>query len=92
MASVICVYKNKIGDREHGVIRIPKDGINFDEYVRRHAEKGIEILRFKMPSMKTIEKHYFEDGVVCTPDGCEVETDGVCEHGYPSILKIRGLI
>lgn len=25
-------------------------------------------------------------------DGCEVEPDGRCEHGYPSVLLAAGLI
>jgi hypothetical protein len=32
------------------------------------------------------------DGVVETTDGCEVEPDGMCEHGHPSWLMRLGLI
>ena len=34
------------------------------------------------------------DSVVpaCCSEGCEVEPDGYCEHGYPSILIEAGMI
>lgn len=28
----------------------------------------------------------------CCPEGCEVEPDGRCEHGHPSILIALGVI
>jgi hypothetical protein len=32
------------------------------------------------------------DSVALATDGCQVEPDGVCEHGYPSWLLYLGLI
>lgn len=34
------------------------------------------------------------DGVcpACCDEGCEVEPDGKCEHGCPSVLIVAGLI
>lgn len=32
------------------------------------------------------------EGVVETKDGCEVEPDGVCPHGYQSPMLERGFI
>jgi len=32
------------------------------------------------------------DGVVEATDGCEVEPDGVCPHGYPSWLIQLGIL
>ena len=34
------------------------------------------------------------DSVVdaCCTEGCQVEPDGVCEHGCPSILRAAGMI
>lgn len=32
------------------------------------------------------------DSIVDATDGCQVEPDGVCEHGYPSWLIQLGLI
>jgi len=88
----IQVYKYKTGDKEHGVLKTLKDGVNFEEYVKRHNEKEIQVKKVRIPSVKTIKKNYEEYGTVSTPDGCEVEADGVCEHGYPSWLKIVGMI
>lgn len=28
----------------------------------------------------------------CCSDGCEVEPDGTCEHGFPSVLLAMGII
>ncbi len=28
----------------------------------------------------------------CCSDGCEVEPDGTCEHGFPSVLLAEGMI
>jgi hypothetical protein len=33
-----------------------------------------------------------EEGGCKTPDGCWVEPDGTCQHGYPSWLIILGMI
>lgn len=35
-----------------------------------------------------------QDSIVpaCCTEGCEVEPDGVCEHGCPSALRAAGLI
>ena len=32
------------------------------------------------------------DGVVEATDGCMVEPDGVCEHGYPSWFLYIGIV
>lgn len=32
------------------------------------------------------------DGVAESTDGCTVEPDGVCEHGYPSWLLYWGFL
>lgn len=44
---------------------------------------------------KWLEEAPFEelsDSVVPAADGCEVEPDGVCEHGYESYLLVLGII
>ena len=35
-----------------------------------------------------------DDSIVpaCCSEGCEVEPDGECEHGFPSVLMALGLI
>ena len=37
------------------------------------------------PSIEQINK-FLIDSIVDATDGCQVEPDGVCEHGYPSWL------
>lgn len=41
--------------------------------------------RKKQPSLATL-KHWMMDGVAEATDGCRVEPDGVCPHGYKSWL------
>ncbi len=43
------------------------------------------------PSAEDLELWMYEGGCYAT-DGCWVEPDGVCEHGYPSWLLYLGLI
>jgi len=43
------------------------------------------------PSVDTIMEWMDESGCEAT-DGCWVEPDGVCQHGYPSWLLYLGLI
>jgi hypothetical protein len=33
-----------------------------------------------------------DDGECIATDGCLIETDGVCEHGYPSWLLFWGFV
>jgi len=43
------------------------------------------------PDMEELEEMAW-DGIALATDGCEVEPDGVCQHGYPSWLIELGLI
>jgi hypothetical protein len=43
------------------------------------------------PDLEQIEKWVY-DSVVEATDGCEVEPDGICPHGYPSWLIYLGYI
>lgn len=43
------------------------------------------------PDMDTIEWWLF-DSVCEATDGCQVEPDGVCQHGHPSWLLKLGLM
>lgn len=43
------------------------------------------------PSMEQLEEWVFDSGCEST-DGCWVEPDGECEHGYPSWFIYLGLI
>jgi hypothetical protein len=43
------------------------------------------------PTMEQLEE-WVMDSIVDATDGCQVEPDGVCEHGHPSWLLKLGLI
>ena len=45
----------------------------------------------KEPSIETLTE-WMDDGVAEAVDGCEVEPDGICEHGSESWLLSMGLI
>ena len=44
------------------------------------------------PDMDTIEMWVLDQEDCEATDGCVIEPDGVCEHGYPSWLIQLGLI
>lgn len=43
------------------------------------------------PSEDEIEDMCY-DGIAVATDGCSVEPDGICSHGYPSWLLELGII
>jgi hypothetical protein len=44
-------------------------------------------------SGQTLEDLVFESIVpACCSEGCEVETDGYCEHGHPSVFLELGVL
>jgi hypothetical protein len=59
----------------------------------------------RIPAKQVAEEHGFDsvsemlneigtDSVVpaCCSEGCEVEPDGCCEHGHPSVLIALGMV
>lgn len=46
---------------------------------------------FYKPSFEDFED-WVVDSICPTPDECEVESDGTCEHGYPSWMLLAGII
>lgn len=62
-----------------------KEGDTVAQWKERIQKNGLMITskRTTMPSMRTMEK-WVSDGIVPTPDGCRVEPDGICEHGWRS--------
>lgn len=54
-----------------------------DEYLRTNP--------VEKPSFDELVE-YENEGSCPAIDGCEVETDGTCEHGFPSWLKHLGFI
>jgi len=43
------------------------------------------------PEWQTLTK-WQNEGIARTPNGCRVEPDGTCQHGYKSWLLIYGLL
>ena len=81
MAKQTWVYSHERGLRR---LREPE---MFDGY----KEKYPSAIRVACPSARTVRK-YCVDLVVKAVDGCKVEPDGTCEHGYPSWLLALRLI
>jgi hypothetical protein len=69
----------------------------FGEYLYVYILRGIIMSKkYPIPTMEEPDEEQLEEWVydsVCeATDGCTVEPDGVCPHGYPSWLLYLGLI
>ena len=62
---------------------------NYNKSLRISVAKACELHDFDMYDMSSMM-----DSVVpaCCDAGCEVEPDGRCEHGHPSILLAMGML
>ena len=81
MQKEVVIYNKKLG------LRKVKDEVTLG-LVKKLAPDTIEV---ELPSDKQLEK-WSMDGVAKAVDGCRVEPDGICPHGYPSWLLALGLI
>ena len=79
--------KQSVWSQERG-LRVLKDGADFAAYKERYPSA---ILIKKVPSIETLEK-WEEKGYCKAIDGCKVEPDGECSHGYPSWLMAMNFI
>ena len=62
-----------------------------DEYdVRSQSDRWPEPVDDE-PTFDELEDMVF-DSVAAATDGCPIEPDGICEHGYPSWLLYLGYI
>lgn len=65
---------------------------NEELLVKKLQEKGFAFKRLKkVPTLRQLEK-WMDSGICPTPDGCRVEPDGKCCHGWESWLLIAGMI
>jgi hypothetical protein len=79
-------------NKQNGSLRLLKDGVDFDEYLSLQKEKGFFVVKVKRPSQRVI-MCMIDDGITCAVDGCGgIELDGICEHGFPSILVALGMV
>ena len=76
-----------VWSKERGV-RTLKEGVSVDSY---RAKYPSVIVVKRVPTVATMEK-WVSDGVARSIDGCRVEPDGECEHGYPSWLMALGFV
>jgi len=83
----IQVYKWKKGNKENGILATLKEDVDYEKYKARNTLRDIEVIKTKIPTMKTVMKWDY-DGYSKTPDGCKVEPDGTCPHGFPSFARI----
>ena len=67
-----------------------RKGVDPEEFARGLLENG-EWREGVPPSWETLRKWEF-DGVAEATDGCRVEPDGECPHGFKSWLLVYGII
>lgn len=72
--------KIKVWSKERGV-RTLKEGITLAQYQEKHPDA----ISVKVPCVSTLEKWSSDCGCKAI-DGCWVEPDGTCQHGFPSWL------
>ncbi|OQX85673.1 MAG: hypothetical protein B6D55_07060 [Candidatus Omnitrophica bacterium 4484_70.2] len=66
-----------------------KDGVSIETVIQKLYSKGY--IDGVAPEFSTLMK-WQNEGIARTPDGCRVEPDGICQHGYKSWLLIYGLL
>jgi hypothetical protein len=77
--------KINVWSQQRGFKRL-KEGITLEAYQAKYHD-AIEVIE---PSSDELEGMLC-DGIVEALDGCSVEPDGTCHHGYPSWLIALGL-
>ncbi len=70
------------------VIRL-KDGVAPREFEKRFPDaRPVN----PPPAISEMESWLCDDGICESLDGCHVEPDGQCEHGFPSWLMYYGMV
>ncbi len=75
----------KVYSIERG-LRTLKVGATLAEYKAKYPTA----IKVTVPSMTRLERYAY-DSVCPAIDGCRVEPDGECPHGYPSWLIAMGV-
>jgi hypothetical protein len=76
------------GRSYRGSVRVLKDGVDPKAFFKRRPD----YTQVYPPDVETIMAWEWNDGGCETPDGCWVEPDGYCPHGWPSWMIVMGLI
>ena len=79
--------KRYVWSRERG-LRCLKPEADFTAYRAKYP--SAKLVKHP-PSVKILQKWNW-DGYCLTIDGCKVEPDGECCHGYPSWMRAMGVI
>ena len=72
------------------IVKTLKAGITLDNMRAKYPQHAFEKCN-RPPAIKTLE-NWVCNGVAEAVDGCRVEPDGSCEHGYKSWLLVLGYI
>uniref|UniRef100_A0A6M3LE62 Uncharacterized protein n=1 Tax=viral metagenome TaxID=1070528 RepID=A0A6M3LE62_9ZZZZ len=78
--------KIKVYTKEHGVKTL-KAEVTLDQYRAKYPNA----IKVRVPCMKKLEEWSSDCGCEAI-DGCWVEPDGECDHGYQSWLMELGYI
>ena len=73
--------------KERGV-RTLKEGITLEKY----QEKFPDAIKVRKPPSESMLEKWYSDGGCKALDGCWVEPDGHCSHGFESWLLALGWI
>lgn len=73
--------KTRVWSNERG-FRTLKEGVKFDDYKNKYPSA----IRIEPLDNEELETMMLEEDYKSL-DGCSVEPDGICEHGYPSWLR-----
>lgn len=83
----------KMKGQAHKIVRYIGTPEQWPEYVARQEARGIKVVKLnRVPSDLTIARAAAEAASVKTPDGCKVEPDGHCPHGFPSWALVKGFV
>ena len=69
-----------------------KAGLTVEEAIGRLIQKGWQTGRVTRVPCEANLRRWEEEGVAEAQDGCRVEIDGYCPHGWPSWLIVAGLV
>lgn len=81
-----CPEKVTVWSQARG-IKTLKTGITLEDYRKRYPDA----IKIKKPTISQLEQWRYNDECEAT-DGCRIEPDGYCKHGYPSWLLALWLI